>query len=201
MAETWREVKARIKAVDKPLVKGKVGNPGIKNPKKRGGGAFRVLGVERKGRQMGFRPVASLEQHIDEALQASGLKQSEFLELAAIAYLEKSPEEMWQELEQLLQERQFSADPTKPIPKNVRREIAGAQKESPKGAGAGLEQGQLSSDNSRTEEPAAAASDEAPTSGSNNTGGEEDQAGDTQTSRKSQRSPRAGAKTRKAATS
>ena len=179
--------------------KGRTGNPGQKNPKKKGGGSFAVLGSERKGRQMGFRPPESLEQQIDDALAVSGLKQAELLELAVSAYLEKSPEQMRQELEKLLQNRFASIDPSKPLPKNVRREAI-ATEESPTQAGQQLEQGQLSDTGSGTEEPTAATSDEAPTSGSSNAGGQEEQAGDTKTTSKGKRSPGARARTRKAAT-
>ncbi len=180
-------------------VKGKTGNPGVRNPKKRGGGSFKILGVEPKGRQMGFRPVESLEQQIDEALAASGLKQSELLELAVIAYLEKSPEEMQRELKQLLEQRQVGLDPSKPLPKNVRRDAIATQKESPTAAGQQLEQGQPSSNTSAPEEPAAAPGDETPASGRLNAEGQEQQALDTQTSSKSKTRPGTRTKTRKAA--
>ncbi len=180
-------------------VKGKTGNPGVRNPKKRGGGSFKILGVEPKGRQMGFRPVESLEQQIDEALAASGLKQSELLELAVIAYLEKSPEEMQRELKQLLEQRQVGLDPSKPLPKNVRRDAIATQKESPTAAGQQLEQGQPSSNTSAPEKPAAATGDETPASGRLNAEGQEQQALDTQTSSKSKTRPGTRTKTRKAA--
>lgn len=152
------EIKARNKVV---AVKGKTGNPGVRNPKKKSSTSFAVLGDEPKGRMMGFRPLQSLEEKIDKAVAASGLKHSDWLMQAAIAYLEKSPAE----------------------------------------AGQQLEQGQLSSDDSsRTEEPAAATSNEAPASRSSNTSRKEDQASNAETSSKSKRSPRTGAKTRKATT-
>lgn len=178
-------------------VKGKTGNPGVKNPKKRASGSFVVLGSERKGRQMGFRPTLSLERRIDEVLAESGLKQAELLELAAIAYLERSPEQMRQELEQLLQERSASIDPSKPFPKNARR--SATQEKSPTEAEQELEQGQLDGGSS-TEEPTATASDETPTSGGSNARGQKQQAGDTKPSGKGKRSPRTGTKARKTPT-
>lgn len=136
---------------------GKTGNPGQKNPKKRAGGSFKPIRSEPKGANMCVRPPQSLESRIKGALSESGLKVAEFLELAAIAYLERSPEQMRQELAQLLEAEQFNVDPSKPIPRNVRRSL-----EDPTEAGQELEQGQLKG-GSRTEEPAATASDETPT--------------------------------------
>lgn len=179
-------------------VKGKTGNPGQKNPKKKAGGSFVVLGNEPKGRQIGFRPPESLEHRIDEVLAASGLKQAELLELAVSSYLEKSPEQMRRELEQLLQQRFAAIDPSKPLPKNVRRDAIAPQEKSPAAAGQQLEQGQLSSDDSGTEEPAAATSDETPARGSSNAGRKEEKASNTKASSKGKRSPGARAKTRKA---
>jgi hypothetical protein len=141
-------------------VKGKTGNPGVKNPKKKASTSFSALGTERKGRQMGFRPPESLEKGIDEALQATGLKTAEFLELAARAYLEKSTEQMQQDLEQLLKKRQYIHDPSRPLPKNVRRDAIAYLEKSSAEAGQQLEQGHLSEDNSRTEEPPTTESDE-----------------------------------------
>lgn len=171
---------------------GKTGNPGQKNPKKRAGGSFKPIRSEPKGANICVRPPQSLEGRIKEALSKSGLKAAEFLELATIAYLERSPEQMKQELAQLLEAEQFNLDPSKPIPRNVRRSL----EESPTEAGQELEQGQLES-GSGTEEPTATTSDETPTSGSRDTRGQKQQAGDTKTSGKSKRSPRTGTKTRK----
>lgn len=81
-------------------IKGKTGNPGTPNPKKKNSTSFAVAGVEPKGRMMGFRPRQSLEQQIDDAVAASGLKLADWLEKAAIAYLEKSPQAGGKELEQ-----------------------------------------------------------------------------------------------------
>ena len=81
-------------------IKGKTGNPGTPNPKKKNSTSFAVAGVEPKGRMMGFRPRQSLEQQIDEAVAASGLKLADWLEKAALAYLEKSPQAAGKELEQ-----------------------------------------------------------------------------------------------------
>jgi len=141
-----------------PAVKGKTGNPGVKNPKKRSSTTFAVKGAEPKGRMMGFRPTQSLEGKIDEAVATSGMKLADWLVQAALAYLEKSPES----------------------------------------AGQQLEQGQLSSNTSAPEEPAAATGDETPASGRLNAEGQEQQALDTQTSSKSKTRPGARAKTRKA---
>lgn len=144
--------------------RGKTGNPGVSNPKKKNSTSFAVEGDEPKAKAMSFRPKRSLYERIEKALHKSGLERSELLELAVTAYLpllEKSPAE----------------------------------------AGQQLEQGQLSSDDSRTEEPAAATRDEAPTDRSNNTGRKEDQASDTKTSSKSKASPRPRTKTRKATSS
>ena len=55
---------------------------------------------EPKGRMMGFRPLQSLEEKIDKAVAASGLKLSDWLMAAAIAYLEKKPDVAGQQLEQ-----------------------------------------------------------------------------------------------------
>lgn len=164
---------------------GKTGNPGQKNPKKRAGGSFKPVRSEPKGSNICVRPPQSLERRIKDALSKSGLKAAEFLELAAIAYLERSPEQMKRELAQLLEAEQFNIDPSKPIPRNVRRSL-----EDPTEAGQELEQRQLSGDNRGTEEPTATASDEAPTSRSGNTRGKEQQAGDTKPSSKSKRSPK-----------
>lgn len=82
-------------------IKGKTGNPGTPNPKKKNSASFAVApGVEPKGRMMGFRPRQSLEQQIDDAVRASGLKLADWLEKAALAYLEKSPQAGGKELEQ-----------------------------------------------------------------------------------------------------
>lgn len=82
-------------------VKGKTGNPGMPNPKKKNATTFTVApGVEPKGRMMGFRPRQSLEVKIDAAVAASGLKLADWLEKAAIAYLEKSSQAEGNELEQ-----------------------------------------------------------------------------------------------------
>lgn len=180
-------------------IKGKTGNPGQKNPKKRGGGSFKPVRSEPKGSNLCVRPPVSLEARIREALEKSGLKTAEFLELAAIAYLERSPEQMQQELAQLLKAEQFNIDPSKPLPKNVRREAIAPEK-SPVEAVQQLEQGQLSSDDSGTEKPAITTSDEAPTSGSSNAGGQEEQTSNAKTSSKGKTGPTARAKTRKAAT-
>lgn len=76
-------------------VKGKTGNPGQKNPKKKSATSFTLEpGKEPKGRMMGFRPPVSLEGKIDEAVEASGLKLAEWLEKAAIAYLKQNPPEL-----------------------------------------------------------------------------------------------------------
>jgi len=72
-------------------VKGKTGSPGKPNPKKKNATSFVVApGEEPKGRMMGFRPPRSLESRIDRAVAASGLKLSEWLQEAAIAYLESN---------------------------------------------------------------------------------------------------------------
>lgn len=139
---------------------------------------------------MCVRPPQSLEGRIKEALSKSGLKTAEFLELAAIAYLERSPEQMRQELAQLLESEQFNIDPSKPIPRNARRDF-----ESPTEAGE-LEQGQLGG-GSGTEEPTTTASDETPASGSRDTRGKKQQTGDTKTSSKGKTSPRTTTKARK----
>jgi len=143
---------------------------------------------------MCVRPPQSLEGRIKQALKESGLKTAEFLELAAIAYLERSPEQMRQELAQLLEAEQFNIDPSKPIPRNARRDF-----ENPTEAGQELEQGQLNGGSS-TEEPTATASDETPTSGSRDTRGQEDQTSNTKTSRVRKTSPRTGTKARKTPT-
>lgn len=91
------EIKARIKVV---AVKGKTGNPGVSNPKKKSSTSFAVQGEEPKGRMMGFRPLQSLEEKIDKAVATSGLKLSDWLMQAAIAYLEKNPDVAGQQLEQ-----------------------------------------------------------------------------------------------------
>lgn len=75
-------------------IKGKTGSPGVPNPKKKNATSFTVApGAEPKGRMMGFRPRQSLEQQIDEAVALSGLKLADWLEKAAIAYLEKSSQD------------------------------------------------------------------------------------------------------------
>lgn len=101
--------------------KGNSRNLGQNSRRKRNDGMFSVLGNEPKGANLSFRPPQSLETRIRVALKESGLKVAEFLELAAIAYLEKSPDQMRHELEQLLEQKGFNADPSKPLPKNVRR--------------------------------------------------------------------------------
>ena len=72
-------------------VKGKTGNPGKPNPKKKSSTSFAVIGAEPKGRMMGFRPKQSLERQIDEAVEASGMTHSDWLIQAVIAYLQKNP--------------------------------------------------------------------------------------------------------------
>ncbi|GAB1540748.1 hypothetical protein NUACC21_34170 [Scytonema sp. NUACC21] len=72
-------------------VEGRTGNPRVKNPKKKNETSFAVKpGREPKGRMMGFRPSVSLEQQIEAALIASGKTLSQWLQEAAISYLEKS---------------------------------------------------------------------------------------------------------------
>lgn len=81
-------------------VKGRTGSPRKPNPKKRNATSFVVApGEEPKGRMIGFRPTQSLESQIDRAVAASGLKLSEWLQKAAIAYLESSENQVKDEEE------------------------------------------------------------------------------------------------------
>lgn len=86
-------------------VKGRTGNPGVSNPLKKNSTSFAVSGEEPKGRTIAFRPPQSLEKKIDEFLEKSGLRQAEFLEQAAIAYLEER-----RQLPPISKQRQLSSD-------------------------------------------------------------------------------------------
>jgi hypothetical protein len=70
-------------------VKGRTGNPGQKNPKKKNTTSFTVEpGKEaRTVKPMSFRPTISLEEKINAAIASSGMNKTEWLEAAAIAYL------------------------------------------------------------------------------------------------------------------
>lgn len=76
-------------------VEGRTGNPGKKNPKKKNATSFTVEpGKEpRSEKTMAFRPTLSLEAEINKAITASGMKKTEWLEQAAIAYLKQNPPE------------------------------------------------------------------------------------------------------------
>ncbi len=81
-------------------IKGRTGNPGVSNPKKKNATSFTVeSGKEpRSDKPMAFRPKVSLEAEINAAITASGLKKTEWLEAAVIAYLKQnSPEPSWEE--------------------------------------------------------------------------------------------------------
>jgi len=80
-------------------IKGKTGNPGQSNPKKRSSTSFTVEpGKEpRSEKVMGFKPTISLEAEINAAIIASGMKKSEWLEAAAIAYLQQNSSELEEE--------------------------------------------------------------------------------------------------------
>ena len=73
-------------------IKGKTGNPGQNNPKKRNDTSFVVEpGQEpRSLKTMSFRPTISLEAKINQAIAVSGMKKTEWLEAAAIAYLQQN---------------------------------------------------------------------------------------------------------------
>jgi len=74
-------------------VEGRTGNPGQKNPKKKNVTSFTLEpGKEpRSDKTMAFRPTVSLEAEINAAIAASGMKKTEWLEAAAIAYLKQNP--------------------------------------------------------------------------------------------------------------
>lgn len=70
-------------------VKNRTGNPGVKNSKKRSSTSFTVSPLkEPKSKIMGFKPSLSLEEKIKTAINIYSISQSDFLEKAAIAYLE-----------------------------------------------------------------------------------------------------------------
>jgi hypothetical protein len=77
-------------------VKGRTGNPGQKNPKKKSSTSFAVEpGKEpRSDKPMCFRPTISLEARINGAIAASGMNKTEWLETAIIAYLEQNSLEL-----------------------------------------------------------------------------------------------------------
>jgi len=77
-------------------VEGRTGNPGQRNPKKKNTNSFSVKpGKEpRSDKPMAFRPTVSLEAEIHAAIAASGLKKTEWLEAAAIAYLKQNSPEL-----------------------------------------------------------------------------------------------------------
>jgi hypothetical protein len=92
--------------------KGRTGNPGTKNPDKKNSTSYAAEpGVEpKKGRVLSFRPVPSLEKRVDKVLSDTGLAVVELLELATLTYIEKSPKEILQDLEQLkLEKRQLDS--------------------------------------------------------------------------------------------
>jgi len=74
-------------------IKGRTGNPGQSNPKKRSNGSFSVApGKEpRSEKPIAFRPNISLEAKINAAVAASGMSKTEWLETAIMAYLEQNP--------------------------------------------------------------------------------------------------------------
>jgi hypothetical protein len=71
-------------------VKGKTGNPGIKNPKKRNETSFAISPQKepKSNKIMGFKPSITLEERIKIVIATYSLSQTDFLEQAAIAYLE-----------------------------------------------------------------------------------------------------------------
>ncbi|GJD20383.1 hypothetical protein RIVM261_053390 [Rivularia sp. IAM M-261] len=71
-------------------VKNRTGNPGVKNSKKRSSTSFTVspLKEPKSNKIMGFKPSLSLEEKIKTAINIYSISQSDFLEKAAIAYLE-----------------------------------------------------------------------------------------------------------------
>jgi len=74
-------------------VKGRTGKPGVSNPKKKNDTSFKVqLGKEpRSQKTIAFRPTLSLEAKIEAAVEAAEITKTEWLERAAIAYLEQNP--------------------------------------------------------------------------------------------------------------
>lgn len=71
-------------------VKGKTGNPGVKNPNKRSATSFTVLpgGEAKSNKIIGFKPSLSLESRIRDAISLHRLTQTDFLEKAVSIYLD-----------------------------------------------------------------------------------------------------------------
>ena len=71
-------------------IKGKTGNPGVKNPLKRSSTSFVISPSQeaKSSKIMGFKPSISLEAKIKSAFATHSLSQTDFLERAARAYLE-----------------------------------------------------------------------------------------------------------------
>lgn len=74
-------------------VKGRTGEPGVSNPKKKNDTSFKVQpGKEpRSQKPVSFRPRLTLEAEIEAAVKAAGITKSQWLEQAAIAYLKQNP--------------------------------------------------------------------------------------------------------------
>ena len=73
-------------------VKGRTGNPGIKNSKKKNSTSFKVeSGKEaRSQKTLSFRPTLSLEVEVEAAVKAAGITKTQWLEKAVIAYLRQN---------------------------------------------------------------------------------------------------------------
>lgn len=72
-------------------IKGRTGSPGVNNPKKKNDTSFKVEGKEpRSQKPVSFRPTLTLEAQIEVAVEQMGITKSQWLEQAAIAYLEQN---------------------------------------------------------------------------------------------------------------
>ncbi len=71
-------------------IKGKTGNPGVKNPLKRSSTSFALSESQeaKSSKIMGFKPTITLEAKIKTAIATHCLSQTDFLERATLAYLE-----------------------------------------------------------------------------------------------------------------
>lgn len=71
-------------------VKGRTGNPGIKNANKRSATSFTVSpgGEAKSNKIVGFKPSLSLESRIRDCLTLHNLTQTDFLEKAVNIYLD-----------------------------------------------------------------------------------------------------------------
>ncbi|NJN13190.1 MAG: hypothetical protein HC815_36830 [Richelia sp. RM1_1_1] len=72
-------------------VKGRTGNPGANNPKKKNDTSFKVEGKEaRSQKPICFRPTLTVEAQIEADVETLGITKTKWLEQAAIAYLEQN---------------------------------------------------------------------------------------------------------------